>query len=179
MRDTSRLDVLIALQQRVAPRNLLEVMHGSYTWTAGFEWREGAKESAILQTQAELGLTIPCDYREFLRQCDGATLYKDPEFGQWGFVLYGTHELLTQNAMWRRSFQDQWSDTLLAFSENKGESSVLVFDTSRPSVGGQSCVILQATPYEPSEHWRTVSRSFSEWLSHLVTAQGDKYWEWL
>jgi len=178
MSDASLFAALEVLKQRVAPNNQLEVMHGGYVWTAGFEWYKSATESDASELENELGLVLPKDYRAFLLMCDGAVLYKDLRYGQWGFHLYSSLELPVKNHEWKQSLRGKWSDNLIAFAENQGESNVLVFDTNRPTSDGLGYAVVEANPYDPPQDWTCASRSFHEWLEHLITAQGDKYWEW-
>ena len=177
--DEQRLDSVIAmLEKRAAPDNRLEVVHGAHVWTAGFQWRAGASDAEIQQAEQALGRDIPADYCALLRTHNGAILYKDLKYGQWGFRLYGADELGIKNQEWRDNLRGKWRESFLAFCESLGDANVLVFDTSRPSPDGRSYAVLESSAFDPPEEWPTASRSFHDWLEHLVTAQGDKYWQW-
>lgn len=178
MHEKSFLKTLEVLAQRAAPENRLEVMHSSHVWTASFEWQAAATEDEILYLEQTLGQRLPTDYREFLRMHNGVVLYKDLKYGQWGFQLYGTHELAVENREWAENLSGKWRAQFIAFAENLGDANVLVFDTSQPTPDGASYAVLEGNAFDNPQEWVCASRSFHEWLEHLVTAQGDKYWEW-
>ena len=178
MGEEQYLKALMALEQRVLPKNQIQVMHGELLWTAGFEWHPAAAEEQFAQVESALGKRLPPDYRTFLRWRDGAVLYKDIASGQWGFRLFGTADLVGMNTSWAHNLRGRWQDRLIAFGDCIGEASVFVFDPQRPTSDGSSFAVLEGDAYEPVAAWPRVSRSFHEWIDHLVTAQGDKYWLW-
>mgnify|MGYP002682481501 CR=1 FL=1 len=176
--DEKQLSEAISLLRRRTTRKQLEVIHAHYVWTAGFEWREGASVEDIVQLEETLHRKLPADYAMFLLESNGAVLYKDVKYGQWGFYLYGTHELAAKNQQWSESLRGRWSNTFIAFAETFGDANALIFDTNQPTLDGTSFAVLEATAYEPAEDWPRASRSFQEWFQHLITAQGDKFWTW-
>jgi hypothetical protein len=176
MIEYSYFDIIPVLKSQLNSENQLVVMHGSHIWTADFEWRDRLMN--IEFSKHKFWDFLPLDYQEFLRIHNGAVLYKDSQYGQWGFHLYGLDEIEAKNREWESSLLGKWEDKYIAFAENKGESNVLAFDTSCPTSDGESYTVVEANPFENSQNWCRISRSFHEWLEHLITAQGDKYWEW-
>ena len=79
---------------------------------------------------------------------------------------------------WQRSLPTVPWSKFIAFAELFGEANVMVFDLERPFKSGLSFAVLEGNAYDSTEYWLTASRSYHEWLNHLVTAQGDKYWTW-
>jgi len=168
----------LLLKERISPQNKLEVTHGTHTWTAKFEWASPKKE----MVNESLNLTyqpLPEDYVEFLANVsNGCFLYYDSLFGQWGYRIYSYEELVKEQNRWKERFGRDWQNTFLAFAEMCGESHVLLFDRDQPSFDMNSFTIIEGNPIDTINNWTKVSRSFHEWLDHLITAQGDKYWEW-
>lgn len=105
-------------------------------------------------------------------------MFHDFEYRQWGFKIYGTDELLEKQHLWEHSLEGKWKPHHVAFAENLGDEYVMGFDLKQPTSDGISCAVIQGSPYDPVVYWSIASRSFHEWLDHLVTAQGAKYWEW-
>ncbi len=54
----------------------------------------------------------------------------------------------------------------------------MVFDLGQPTANKESLAIVEASALDPTKYWPTASKSFQEWLDHLITSQGDKYWLW-
>jgi hypothetical protein len=167
------------LRRRLSAAGQLEVAHSGRLWTAAFEWFPPASTESIVETQRQLGKSLPKDYVAFLSHItDGATMFYDLQYGQWGFKIYNTSELLEKQRLWQHSLEGKWQSHFVAFAENFGDEYVMAFDLKRPTSDAISCAVMQGSPYDPVEYWPIASRSFYEWLDHLVIAQGAKYWEW-
>lgn len=172
-------DAINLLKKRLSQDNRLEVAHSSHSWQASFQWFEPASKQQAQGVQETFENQLPKDYVAFLTQIsNGAILFHDAQFGQWGFGIYGTEELTEKQAHWQQSIPVDWKSRFIAFCELYGEAHVMVFDLSRPAKDNESYSILEASALDPIQYWPTASRSFNEWLDHLITAQGDKYWLW-
>ena len=164
------------LQSKLDASSHLEVMsEKARCWRASFSFEPPVKLESLEQIQTRW--PIPLSYEQFLLYCDGALLYYDDVYGQWGFRFYGTSELLAKNALWQKLY-DGWSSSFLVFAESLGDSDLLLIDANRQSdIAGESCVLDGDTGY-PVSTWRVIARSFGDWLDRLVVAQGAKYWRW-
>ncbi len=167
------------LRQRLSADGQCEVAHSGRLWVASFEWFPLATTETIVETQRQLGKSLPKDYVAFVSHItNGAVMFYDVQYGQWGFKIYSTGELLEKQHLWQHSLEGKWKPHFVAFAESYGDEHVLAFDLKRPTSNGISCAVIQGSPYDPVEYWPVASASFNEWLDHLVTAQGAKYWEW-
>lgn len=167
---------ILALRKKIPPERLLEVTHGEYTWTARFEWQPPLNVSPQSEV---LGKPLPRDFLAFINEiANGCTLYYDAVYGQWGYKIYRVEELASKQELWKLSLGEKWRDQFVAFAELYGEANVLLFDLSLPTADSSSYAIREGNPNDITDDWPTVSRSFHEWLDHLTTAQGAKYWEW-
>lgn len=173
------LAALEALRRILDARSYLEVIHeGGYCWKAHFAFGPPATGEDIEAMKAELQVPLPHAYEQFLLLCDGALLYYDDVYGQWGFQLYRTRDLLTENVRWKERYEQDWCSSYLAFAESKGDADLLVLDTAQSKDNGKDyCVIDGDSGYLPPK-WRVAAPSFSDWLDRLVVAQGAKYWRW-
>jgi hypothetical protein len=170
---------ILLLRQRLSVDGRLEVAHSGRLWMAAFEWFPPTSVEITAETEQQLGKSLPKDYVTFLSTItNGAVMFYDLQYGQWGFKIYGTSELLEKQRLWQHSLEGKWKSHFVAFAENFGDEYVMAFDLERPTSNAISCTVVQGSPYDPVEYWPVASRSFYEWLDHLVTAQGAKYWEW-
>lgn len=167
------------LKKRVKQEHLLEVFHSGYTWKASFQWSQPADAKIVLQLQLGFGNRLPKDYVHFLSTIsNGAVLFYDVQFGQWGFKIYGASELAEKQSLWQKIIPSNWDSHCIIFGELYGEANAMAFDLNDPTPDGQSMAILEANALDTVDNWPTASRSFHEWIDHLITAQGDKYWTW-
>jgi hypothetical protein len=133
----------------------------------------------VQDVQDRFGNQIPKDYTAFLTQIsNGAILFFDAQYSQWGFRLFSTDELIGKQAYCQKSIPVDWESWFIAFGELYGEANVMVFDLSQPTMNNDSLAVVEANALDPIIHWPIASRSFDEWLDHQITAQGDKYWLW-
>ncbi|MFA5384759.1 MAG: SMI1/KNR4 family protein [Eubacteriales bacterium] len=61
---------------------------------AGFEWNTPATNEDIQVFEKENKIILPDGYKEFLLISNGALLFKDNEYGQWGckeMVVFGQY----------------------------------------------------------------------------------------
>ncbi len=171
---------ILTLKTRLPSDQRVEVVHSGHVWTASFRWSIPADHKIMHEISTEFWHLLPKDYIVFIEQIsNGAILYYDAKFGQWGFEIYGIEKLIEKQALWQKSIPINWESHLIAFGELFGEANAMVFDLTKPSVQRDSYAVLEANALDPIENWRIASRSFHEWLDHLLTAQGDKYWLWM
>ncbi len=105
-------------------------------------------------------------------------MYYDEKYGQWGFQIYSIEEIHAKQDVWKKHLGIDLKGNYVAFAEMRGESHVLLFDLNQPSSDKESFAVVEGNPLDDIEDWPRISRSFNEWLDHLITSQGDKYWEW-
>jgi hypothetical protein len=168
---------LQALRDGQKASSHFEVLHeGGYKWEASFEWQTPASIEHIRHLRESINIAIPNSYESFLSFSNGATLYKDDTFGQWGFLLYSVENLIYKRAMWREILG--LPPQFLVFCECLGDADLLILDTDQPTPDGLDCAVVYAEEAVPVSAYRVVGRSFREWLDHLVVAQGAKFWCW-
>jgi hypothetical protein len=168
------------LMKRLSDANHLEVIHGAHTWIAGFEWNLPTSKKQVSIAQSNLNKPLPEDFATFLTEVsNGGTLFYDIKYGQWGFRIYSSSEIVEKQRVWQQSLSSIWqSSRFIAFAELFGEANVMLFDIERPNRDEDSFAVIESNAYDPFDHWLVASRSFHEWLDHLITAQGGKYWDW-
>lgn len=169
----------IDLQNCLRDNENFEVNHAGFRWSSSFQWFPPITIDEINSAEISEGITIPTDYKVFLSNIsNGAILFYDEKFGQWGYKLFSLTELIDKQDYWKKNLPNSINPIHLAFGETIGEANVLIFDLTRPSIKGRSFAVLEANAYDPPDEWPIMSRSYHEWLDHLITSQGDKYWGW-
>jgi hypothetical protein len=170
------------LRRRLSVDGRLEVAHSGRLWTAAFEWFSPTSTEIILETQGQLGKTLPKDYASFLSSIsNGAVMFFDLQYGQWGFKIYSTSELLERQRFWQHSLEGKWKPQFIAFAKNFGDEYVMVFDLERPTSEGMSCAVVQGSPYDAVEYWllrqgRFMSGWIILWLRReLSIGNGDEF----
>ncbi len=170
---------LQALKRRLNEQHELEVYHeGGHIWTAGFEWNRPADQTSIRALQKSIGVKLPKAYIEFLLIHDGAVLFSDMQYGQWGIILYGTSQLVKKQQYWQEIYSHTWRENYVVFGESLGDTDILVFDMNQATIGRQDVAVIDGDAgYLPTD-WNRISFSFEDWLDHLFVAQGSKFWRW-
>ncbi len=170
---------LRSLKQRLSPAQTLSVCQdGGHCWASKFVWSSPATQQDIRRTQEQLRTNLPYAYQKFLLLNNGASMFLDEQYGQWGFEIYGTANLIAKQQYWRNVYGELWYENFLVFGESLGDTDILVFDTNEFSDGVMDAAVIDGDGgYQPRE-WRRISHGFALWLDHLIVAQGSKYWRW-
>ncbi|MBE3567158.1 MAG: SMI1/KNR4 family protein [Thermogemmatispora sp.] len=178
--------VMRALRESLDERGRLRLLGGGYRWEAGFRFGEPAREEELEELEARLRLALPgvkvplpWSYREWLKASNGAVLYRDEEYGQWGYRLFSTAELISKQVEWQATLYDEhWLPSGLVVGELIGGRDTIVLETGDVSEQSGEGIVLYGDCEEKPEEWRAIAHSFGQWLSWLVTAQGAGYWQW-
>lgn len=94
---------LACLKQRLDTSRQADFFHEEgHIATLRFDWQSGASSDELLATEQALNIKFPQVYRRFLQETNGAVLFYDVQYGQWGYQLFGTDELARPVAgIWR------------------------------------------------------------------------------
>jgi hypothetical protein len=171
-------DSIKLLRERIGLNNRLEVVYADYVWTASFRWNPplGDKTDELV---SDLHLSLPIDYVTFLKEfANGCLLYHDLDEGQWGYAIYSLQQVVDMRSTWQEILDIRQQDGYVVFAELHGEAGVLLFDINQPSDDRLGCTVKVMDPMNYDKEGKKLSQSFHEWLDHIITAQGDQYWEW-
>ncbi len=172
------LETLELLRSKLVEGTHIEVLHPSASaWPAYFTFHEAATDDDIAHAEQALGVSLPETYKVFLRRYNGARLYYDNEYLQWGFQLYGTGDIASQNEHWRHVYEEIRSRPYIVFEKSFGDVELLAFDTSQPTKDGKDYRVTDISSIFPRD-WEPAAPSFDTWLERLIVAQGEKYWQW-
>ncbi len=159
-------------------QNEFEVVYRGKPMKVECIWQDRATNASIIKLKKHIK-NLPEDYMMFLTEVsNGAVLYSDAKYGQFGFKIFGTEEMIEKQIEWKKYYDNLWQDNFIVFAEFIGDLNVLLFDKLRPSLDSISFAVIEANLLDDVKNWVSPSRSFHEWLDHLIQAQGDIYWHW-
>lgn len=168
------------IRRRLDDNQQLQVLsEGGFESTAGFQWHAGASGDELLAVERALQIEIPAAYREFLEYTNGATLFYDVQYGQWGYELFGTDKLVSKQNYWSEIYKTDWQGRWLVFAECYGDADILLLYLQQSSFDGLDCAVIDGDSRKLPTEWKRISRRFADWLDYLIVAQGAKYWRWL
>jgi len=170
---------ILSLKKVLGDRNTLQIVHPDSIWIASFSWGEPISQSQMDLVDGRIEIQIPKDLILFWSQIsDGALLYYDQKYGQWGYKIYGSKEILDQQSRWKNLFRDRWSPNLTAIGETIDDTHPLIAIFGHNDHEEMDYALFEGNPLDPIDYWKKMAASFSEWIDRLITAQGAKYWDW-
>jgi cell wall assembly regulator SMI1 len=160
-------------------------------WTKLEEWlrvnapelratmQKGASEKQIATLEVYLGVTLPNDYREFLKLCNGQT--EEAEFGFFNGELLSTKGIKFQWGIWKRlldegSFDtskskpdpgirnDWWNPRWIPFTHDGGGNHRCL--DLQPSDEGTVGQVI--TMWHDSQERELIFPHFTAWLEHVL-----------
>lgn len=124
---------------------------------------------------ANLDLTLSLEFKEFLIFSNGADLFKDEAYGQWGVKIFNIAELELSIKYCKESRSKEFIKGDLVIGEFYGDSDLLILRCD-PDNKDFGCVLV-ALPFDNRSDWYQVSNSFEVFLRNYVDFEGDKFWE--
>jgi hypothetical protein len=170
---------VLYLKSVLGNKNTLQIIHPDAVWMALFTWNNPIDKSIAIQTKELIEKEIPEDLIEFWTHIsDGATLYYDQKYGQWGYKIYSSSEILNQQIRWGKLFRDSWRASYLVIGEIIDEDHPIFSNINEISKDNLSYSMFEGNSLDPIDYWVKMAPSFHEWVDHLITAQGAKFWDW-
>jgi len=165
------------LKSRLTSNSTLCVQNeGGFTGEMGFEWRNPATDLAVQSFETKNNIILPDGYKNFLKITNGAVIFKDIQYGQWGCRILGLDELIdisNQVDSWGYELKPGW----LVFATWLGDCDILVFDINK-SKAGINNYIIDGEQGERVDDWVNIKGDFAKWIDRLIVSQGAKYWRW-
>jgi hypothetical protein len=111
----------------------------------------------------------PLDLIEFWKESDGARLFLDVTYGQWGLSIYSQKEVNKKSKAEKSRRPEDFISSDLIIGQFIGDLDLLL----RLSDGKIAVV----TPMDPRSDWHIVAENFEEFLRQYSTHSGEKFWE--
>lgn len=115
---------------------------------------------------------IPNSLGIFYKITNGAILFKDVDYGQWGLKIIPYEELNEFNQNTKEWRGEDLNDEDLIIGEFLGDLDLVVISLSKINYGNISI----CTPMEPREDWYHLNMNFEEFLERYIAGDGDKFW---
>jgi len=176
MNKEENMNAVTALMSRIVNNKLEVQLEDGYIVEMGFEWNPPASEEEIKDFESMNMFTLPMEYKEFLKITNGAVLFKDIQYGQWGCRIHGLSDLLeVTNAVAEWGYD--LPPSLIVFATWLGDTDLLLFDLEK-CANGERRYIVDGSQGEKTTNWGLLNGSFSKWIDRVIVAQGAKYWKW-
>lgn len=114
-----------SLKARLSNDKLLVQNEKGFLSTVGFEWNPAATDKEIAEFETVLHHQLPAEFKEFLKISNGATFFKDLDYGQWGFHILSLAELSeiqSKVTTWGYDLKPEW----LPFVTCLGDCDILL-----------------------------------------------------
>lgn len=134
-------------------------------------FNDGVEDKELTAIEANL----PLEAKELYLSANGAVLFKDDDYGQWGLKIYSLNEITNAT---RQYFDERSRDSFegdLIIGEFLGDSDLLLLRCDPKKNDFGSVVVVSAI--DPREDWDVAARDLGSFLQDLYSFQGDKYWE--
>ncbi len=135
-----------------------------------FNSNAGVSYEDIHTSFSETGFNIPQDYIDFLKYCNGCTLYKYDDLG--GFIFLGTNDLQKENIFQKETYEGDWDKDITVFCSLICEGSFIGFKNKTDG----SYEILDCFHQALPKDWNVISLSFEDFLEKLIDEKGKQYW---
>lgn len=106
---------------------------------------------------------------------NGAELFKDEIYGQWGLKLYELNELIAATKYYENERKADFLKGDLIIGEFYGDSECLLIRCD-PNCRDYGYVYI-VLPIDQREDWYVAANSFEEFMEKFYYFQGDKFWE--
>ncbi|EHR8837433.1 SMI1/KNR4 family protein [Shigella flexneri] len=107
---------------------------------------------------------------DFWKISNGADLFKDSQYGQWGIRIFTSDEAIEVTNKQKKERMQEFLSSDFIFGCFFGDCDLLMIDRSSGAIN----VVL---PIDKRSEWYMVADSLKEFLDKLLSSQGDKYWE--
>lgn len=143
----------------------IEILTPAGKTTAINKFKPSAPEDKIKELSDYFSTPLPPDYINFLRLCNGASLFEDPEYGGENF-LYSAQDVMHYN---------EASNSKIVVA-NILDDRILI-DLDRWRSQDEQYLLLCESLYSV-EHSGNFYSNFETWLQRFIISQGSKFWYW-
>ncbi len=157
------------LQKSLPENNIIEIkLNNVFTIRYEFKWNKSAPDSEIQKATKDIKYNLPKDYIDFLKITNGAILYYDSKYGQWGYEFYPIKKIVKETIDLRK-LGYEIPEHIFMFARCFGDSDMILIDTEKKA-------IIYGEGSLPYDKWEVIANSFEEFMDKLIESQGKKYW---
>ncbi|PIH55329.1 SMI1/KNR4 family protein [Paenibacillus sp. LK1] len=129
------------------------------------KFKPSASEDKIKELSDYFSTPLPPDYISFLRLCNGASLFEDPEYGGENF-LFSAQDVIHYN---------EASHSKIVVANILDDRILIDLESWRNQ--DQDYLLLSESLYSV-EHIGSFYSNFETWLERFIISQGSKFWYW-
>lgn len=114
---------------------------------------------------------------EFYQLSNGAYLFQDAKYGQWGLHLLDLHLIQRITAEF---FEDRYDNALtgdLIIGEFLGDGEKLLVRLD-PNIADFGTIVI-VCPISKREEWQIIETNFYDFIINYFQNNGEKYWEYV
>jgi hypothetical protein len=123
---------------------------------------------------AETEVVLPESLLAFWRASNGAMLFEDKQYGQWGLRLYSVSSALARTAEFAADRSTEYASGDLLIGEFLGDSDLLMMRCD-PSLNSYGSLVV-ALPLDERAEWDAASDSLEGFLQAYADTHGEKFW---
>ncbi len=154
------------LQKTLDENNRLEVqLKSDFIVQYEFKWNKGANDTQLQKISDK----CPTDYVDFLKFTNGAILYYDTKYGQWGYEFFSIEQMLKETIS-TRDLGYELPESCFVIARCFGDSDLILINLENSS-------IIYGEGSLPYKEWETIATTFEEFIDKLIASKGNKYWE--
>jgi hypothetical protein len=171
------MESIETLKKRIdSDGNLLCQQEGGFISKLGFSWNSPLNNEALERFEKEKKIILPEDYKKFLKISNGAILFRDTEYGQWGCKLLSIEDIINETKRIKKNGYEI-KDGDLVFATWFGDGDFLIFD-SEVYKNEKINYIIDGDQGYNSIDWEHLKGTFTQFIDRLIVSQGSKYWRW-
>lgn len=134
------------------------------------KFKEPASEEKIELLEKSVGLSLPPDYKNFLRQCNGCSIFEDIDYdGE--IYLYGLKEIEDAKKKFSNYVPKDWLIIGEAYED------LIIMDLERYKDNDNNYLLINDC-YSSYKYAEKLNCNFEIWLDRIVATGGQKFWTW-
>lgn len=117
------------------------------------------------------------DFIEFYKISNGAYLFEDVIYGQWGLILLDLYFIEIKTKEFMLDYRDDFVFGDYIIGEFLGDNDLLLLrlDKTKEDYGS----IIVANRMDSREEWKKVESNFRNFIVNFAINEGQKYWQWI
>jgi hypothetical protein len=135
-------------------------------------FRQPASEENLNSVAVEI--VVPPSLLDFWRTSDGAVLFEDNEYGQWGLRLLSASAALSKTSTYATDRPTDYQPGDLVLGEFLGDSDLLIVRCD-PALDSYGSIVI-ALPLDERADWDAASPNLETFLASYASTHGEKFW---
>ena len=118
---------------------------------------------------------LPAEILEFWSHSNGAILFGERNYGQWGLEILAIERILPATAEYRSERPKDFKEGDVVVGKFIGDSELLVIRTDKQCEDYGAVTVVD--PIDRRSDWFVVAKNFTTFLAEFARSEGEKYWQ--